>query len=191
VEVFGQEEAGAVEIAAFRAVAVSPAGEAVSVVAEREEVGDLRRWCKAMKARTFLNQLQHDAIVTAIKAAEKKTSGEIRVLITRKEVVEPVKTAQTHFIEMGMQNTRERNGVLLFIAPRSHQFAVVGDTAVHARCGEEFWSRLTSEMSGYFRKSEFTQGIVHGVRMAGDLLAAHFPCPPDDRNELPDEVERD
>ena len=144
-----------------------------------------------MKAKTFLNQLRHDDIVTAIRAAEKKTSGEIRVFITRHDVVEPVKAAQTRFTEMGMQNTRERNGVLLFIAPRTHQFAVVGDTAVHARCGEEFWKRLTSEMTAYFRKSEFTQGIVHGVHMAGDLLAAHFPCPPDDRNELPDEVERD
>ena len=193
VEDSGREEAGAVEeeITAFRAAAASPAGEAVLVVAEREEVGDLRKWCKVMKARTFLNQLRHEDIVTAIQAAEKKTSGEIRVFITRKDVVEPVKAAQAQFIEMGLQNTRKRNAVLLFIAPRTRQFAIVGDTAVHARCGEEFWKRLTSEMSAYFQKSEFTQGIVHGVHMAGNLLAAHFPCLPDDQNELPDEVERD
>jgi len=30
-------------------------------------------------------------------------------------------------------------------------------------------------MSGYFRKSEFTPGIVHGIQKAGELLAEHFP----------------
>jgi uncharacterized membrane protein len=92
---------------------------------------------------------------------------------------------------MGMEKTRERNGVLIFVAPRAHKFAVVGDVSVHARCGEEFWKQLTREMGGHFGKSEFTSGIVHGVRKAGELLAQHFPRRPDDTNELPDDVEAD
>jgi uncharacterized membrane protein len=81
--------------------------------------------------------------------------------------------------------------VLLFVAPRSRKFAVIGDLAVHARCGDNFWTRLSAEMSGYFRRSEFTNGIVHGIRKAGDLLAEHFPRRPGDQNELPDEIEHD
>jgi uncharacterized membrane protein len=46
-------------------------------------------------------------------------------------------------------------------------------------------------MSGYFHRSEFTNGIVHSLSKAGDLLAEHFPRRPDDRNELPDEIEHD
>jgi uncharacterized membrane protein len=46
-------------------------------------------------------------------------------------------------------------------------------------------------MTGYFKKSEFTQGILHGIRKAGELLAAHFPHRPDDRNELPDSIAHD
>ena len=109
----------------------------------------------------------------------------------RKPVADAVGTAQAHFVEMGMEKTRERNGVLIFVAPRSHRFAVVGDVGVHERCGESFWKELAAEMSGHFAKSEFTSGIIHGVKKAGELLAQHFPRRPDDVNELPDEVEHD
>lgn len=144
-----------------------------------------------MKPRKFLDQLQHDEIVVAIREAEQKTSGEIRVFISRKPVADPVTEAQFHFLQMQMDKTRERNGVLIFVAPHSHKFAVVGDTAVHARCGDAFWAELAAEMSRYFRDSHFTRGIIHGVRKAGELLAEHFPHRPDDENELPDEVGHD
>lgn len=129
--------------------------------------------------------------MAAIREAEKATSGEIRVFISRKRVEDPVSVAQGHFLEMGMDKTRERNGVLIFVAPRAHKFAVIGDAGVHARCGDSFWAELAEEMTGHFRRSEFTSGIVHGIRKAGQLLARHFPQEPDDRNELPDDVAHD
>ena len=144
-----------------------------------------------MKPREFVDQLQRNEIVAAIREAEQKTSGEIRVFISRKPVPDALMEAQTHFQEMGMDRTRDRNGVLIFVAPHSHKFAVIGDTAVHAKCGEGFWQELTLEMSHYFRGSDFTSGIIHGVRKAGELLAQHFPRRPDDKNELPDEVGHD
>jgi len=141
-----------------------------------------------MRAREFLSRLSHDQIIAAIREAERKTSGEIRVFISRKEVADPVAAAEAQFLELGMQKTRQRNGVLIFVAPRVHKFAVIGDSGVHARCGDEFWTILTTEMSDHFKGSDFTRGIIHGVKKAGELLAKHFPHRPDDQNELPDEV---
>src|SRR5690349_16792103 len=99
-----------------------------------------------MKPREFVDRLEREEIVAAIREAEKNTSGEIRVFISRKPVEDAVAEAQFHFAEMGMEKTRERNGVLIFVAPKSHKFAVVGDTAVHAKCGEEFWKLLAGEI---------------------------------------------
>lgn len=144
-----------------------------------------------MKAREFLKHLRHEEIVAAIREAEKKTSGEIRVFISRKLIDDPVPVAQAHFLELGMAKTRDNNGVLIFVAPRSHKFAVIGDAGVHARCGDDFWTQLTQEMAGHFRRSEFTSGIIHGVQKAGDLLAQHFPRRLGDTNQLSDEVEGD
>jgi uncharacterized membrane protein len=128
-----------------------------------------------MHPREFKKQLQHDAVVTAIREAERATSGEIRVVISHKQVEDAVAAAQAEFLRTGMNQSRERNSVLIFVAPRAHKFAVIGDEAVHAKCGDAFWQKLAEAMSGYFRKSEFTEGIVHGVKKAGELLAEHFP----------------
>jgi uncharacterized membrane protein len=144
-----------------------------------------------MKEQDFLNQLHHEKIVAAIREAEQKTSGEIRVFVSRKLVDDPVIAAQAAFVELGMQKTAERNGVLIFVAPQVCKFAVIGDSAIHAKCGDVFWIEMRDSMGEHFRKSDFTQGIIFGIKKAADLLVQHFPRRPDDRNELPDDVAHD
>ena len=141
-----------------------------------------------MKQQDFLNQLRHDDIVAAIRAAEQKTSGEIRIFISHHKVADPVAAAQAQFERLGMTRTRHRNAVLIFVAPMSRKFAIHGDQGVHQKCGDAFWRSVAAEISGHFGRSEFTAGIIHGIRQAGDLLAAHFPPQPGDTNELPDQI---
>ncbi len=128
-----------------------------------------------MHPKAFINQLLHATLVSAIRDVEKQTSGQIRVLISHKSVADPVGFAQKEFSRLGMASLTERNGVLIFVTPRSRKFAVIGGAAVHAKCGDVFWQELAQAMTVYFRKSEFTEGIAYGVRKAGELLAKHFP----------------
>ena len=133
--------------------------------------------------------IDHDRIVAAISDAERKTSGEIRVLIARQKAVDPVATATWHFERLGMTKTSKRNGVLIFVSPRSRTFAVIGDTAVHEKCGDSFWRVLAATIGSHFKTGDFTGGLVHGIERAGALLAENFPREPGDRNELPNRVE--
>ena len=128
-----------------------------------------------MHPKEFKERLHHDGVVEAIRQAEHKTTGQIRVIVSHKHVDTPVAAAQKEFKRLGLEHSPARNGVLIFVAPRSHKFAVIGDKAVHEKCGDEFWQKLAAAMTEYFRKSEFTEGIVHGVKKAGELLAEHFP----------------
>jgi len=144
-----------------------------------------------MKASEFLNRLEHDAIVKEIGGAETKTRGEIRVFISRKETKDAVAAAEKMFHHLGMQKSPERNGVLLFVAPRVRKFAVIGDSAVHERCGDQFWKEVAHEMSLHFGRGEFTEGIIHGVRRAGKLLADHFPRYAGDKKQPPGDVGHD
>jgi uncharacterized membrane protein len=128
-----------------------------------------------MHPKKLIKQLPHDTLVAAIREAELKTSGQFHVLISHKSVDDPVAAAQKEFVRLGLNKSPEQNGVLIFVAPRTHKFAVIGDAGVHAKCGEEFWKKIADAMTEYFRKSEFTEGIIHGVRKAGELLAEHFP----------------
>ena len=144
-----------------------------------------------MKAKEFLKQLKHDDLVAAIHAAEQKTSGEIRVFISRHNRAHALVAAQDEFTRLKMDQTTERNGVLIYVAPRGRKFAIIGDSGVHQRCGDEFWQQVAAEMSGHFKKGEFTEGLLHGIRKAGELLAKHFPGKPNHPNQLPDDIAHD
>ena len=98
--------------------------------------------------------------------------------------------AQAEFERLGMTATRERNGVLIFIAPRSRNFAIVGDQGVHTRCGQGFWSSVAAAMEQDFRNELMTDAIILGIAKAGELLSKHFPRKADDVNELSDTIER-
>jgi uncharacterized membrane protein len=142
-----------------------------------------------MRTKEFLRKLEHDRIAKAIATVEATTSGEIRVFIQRGNVADAVSSARDQFERLGMAQTRERNAVLIFVAPRAQKFAVIGDRGVYETCGEPFWEALTQAMRPHFQAQNFTDAIVHAVREAGSLLTQHFPRRPDDRNELPNAIE--
>ena len=144
-----------------------------------------------MHHKEFLSKIDHDKVVAAIAEAEKDTSGEIRVWISRREVSVALDAAQKRFSKLGMHKSAERNAVLVYIAPRSRVFAVVGDKAVHEKCGDEFWEEVTAQLSGDLKKGDVTEALIHAIRKTGALLAAHFPRKPGDKNQLPDDILHD
>ena len=128
----------------------------------------------------------------AIREAESKTSGQIRVFIQRgKSDVDPLIAAQKKFHRLGMHKTPERNAILIFVAPRAHKFAVLGDRGIHEKCGEDYWQRIVDLMRDHFRSERFTDAIVDAVGDIGEVLARHFPKTFDDANELPDQIVED
>ncbi len=142
-----------------------------------------------MRSKEFLSKLEHDRIVRAIREAESKTSGEIRVFVQRgKLTADPLIAARKKFHQLGMHKTQERNAVLIFVAPRVHKFAVVGDKAIHEKCGDEFWERIIEGMRTNFQNEKFSHALVDAIGEIGKVLAAHFPKVPTNTNELPDEI---
>lgn len=141
-----------------------------------------------MQPKVFISKLDDAKIVAAIDAAEKKTSGEIRVCISSKERPDAVAAAQERFEKLGMTNTRDRNGTLIFFAPLSQKFAVIGDAGIHTKCGADFWREITSEMHVLLRADKFTEAVVVAVEKVGNALAEHFPRRHDDTNELSDHI---
>jgi uncharacterized membrane protein len=142
-----------------------------------------------MRTHRFLQRLDHKRITQAIKKAEGRTSGQIRVFVQRGDFEEDaLPRAERKFIQLGMQKTRDRNAVLIFVAPRARKYAVVGDVGVHEKCGCEFWQKLVAAMRAHFQKEEYGRAIIHAINEVGKVLAVHFPRTADTINELPDEV---
>ena len=142
-----------------------------------------------MRTKEFLSKLDHDRIVQTIRGAESKTSGEIRVYIQRGTLsADPLVVARKKFQRLGMHKTRERNAVLIFVSPRVHKFAVVGDDRIHEKCGDEFWQRVVERMRTHFQNEKFSDALIEAVKEIGSVLARHFPQTVRDTNELPDDV---
>jgi uncharacterized membrane protein len=160
---------------------------AVEAAALAEEAPD--RAGSEMRTKEFLSKLEHERIVSAIREAESKTSGEIRVYLQRgKSTADSLIAAQKQFHRLGMHKTRERNAVLIWVAPRARKFAVVGDKAIHEKCDEQFWQQVVDGMREHFQKEKFSRAIVEGIEEVGKLLSTHFPRTLASSNELPDEV---
>ena len=131
-----------------------------------------------------------ERVKTAIAAAERSTSGEVRVSVAPIFWGSVRRVAEKAFVRLGVNRTKDRNGILFFIVPALKKFVVLGDEGIHARVGQEFWDALAALMSERFRKGEFTEGLVEAIGEAGRQLAAHFPFDAaTDLNELLDDID--
>lgn len=144
-----------------------------------------------MKAKHFIAKLDEKQIIAAIAAAEQHSSGQIRVYIAHRKRPDALTAAQERFIKLGMDKTRQRNAVLLYLAPESHQFSIVGDVGVHEKCGDSFWQEIVQEMAPLLKSEKYTNAMIGAIQRVGGVLARHFPRDPDHPNELPDSIAHD
>ena len=147
---------------------------------------------KSEKAKSFFDGLDRPAIVEAIGRAEAKSLGEIRIHLHHGAVSDARAEAEKAFLRLGMDKTIRGTGCLVFIAPESRAFAVIGGSGIHEKVGDGFWVEARDAARARFAEGKFTEGIVAAVDKLGDALALFFPkTGPKDTNELPDEVSED
>lgn len=127
-------------------------------------------------------------ILAEIKEAEKNTSGEIRLFIEDDCGENVLDRAAFIFKELEMHKTKERNGVLFYLATDSRQFAILGDQGIHSKVEKDFWHAIKHEMQNYFTEGDFLKGLTNGIKMSGDALKKHFPYHKNDKNELSDDI---
>ena len=131
-----------------------------------------------MDHQRFLSALDRERIRAAIEHAEAGTTGKIHLFISEAEDDDPLAHAQSRFLELRLDQTEHRNAVLIYFAPRTNRFAVVGDVGIHERCGDLFWQRLTDAMTGFLREEQVNDAMVLAIKKCGRLLREHFPCTP-------------
>jgi len=142
------------------------------------------------KAQDFLTIDEELEIVAAIQDAEKATSGEIRVHIEKQAKVAPFERAKEVFHLLKMDETELKNGVLIYLAVDDHAFVICGDKAIDDIVGADFWDITKEAMAAQFKLGNFKQGIIDGVKNAGEQLQKHFPWNEGDSNELSNEISR-
>ena len=143
------------------------------------------------KVEAFLSQDEEQEIIDAILVAEKNTSGEIRVHIeASSKNMDHFSRAQQLFHFLKMDNTKDENGVLLYVAVEDKKFIIYGDRGIDKVVPKGFWENTKNTIAEHFKKGAFKQGIVEGVLKAGKELEEHFPWHHGDTNELSNEVSK-
>ena len=138
----------------------------------------------------FLTTREEEEIVEAIVRAEKNTSGEIRVHIEPSTTLDPFNRAKELFHYLKMDNTKEDNGVLLYVAIKDRKLVICGGSGIDRVVPKDFWDTTKETIAEHFKKGNFKQGIIAGIARAGEELETHFPWDNNDTNELSDAISK-
>lgn len=138
-------------------------------------------------AAAFFSESDAARVTEAVRAAEAATAGEIVVCVKRRcWALDVGKAARREFRRLGLARTRDRTGVLLYIAPSRRRAAIWADEGIYAKVGQAELDTCLGGLLDAFREGRYADGAVGAVARIGARLAEHFPRKADDTNELPD-----
>jgi uncharacterized membrane protein len=138
----------------------------------------------------FLNAGEEEEIIAAIREAEKETSGEIRVHIEQCCAMDVFEHALEVFHLLKMDNTRARNGVLIYVAVDNKEFVIYGDKGINDLVSDNFWDTTRDQIQKQFQTGNFKQGLIDGITEAGNVLCKYFPWEHGDRDELDNSISK-
>jgi len=142
------------------------------------------------KKEDFFTEEEKLQIIEAVRNAEKRTSGEVRVFVeSHCSYMDAIDRAKEIFSELRMNETADKNAVLVYVALKDKQLAVFGDEGIHSKLGNDYWNAEVRKMISKFNKENYADGIKEVVTDIGGALTQHFPYNNDtDKNELPDDI---
>ena len=138
----------------------------------------------------FLTAEEEIDIVKAIQETETNTSGEIRVHIEKCANAKCLERAEEVFYILNMHKTKDKNGVLFYVAVHTHQFAIIGDEGIDNVVPDDFWNSVKDRVTSEFAKGNHADGLVLGIIEAGQKLQHYFPYESNDVNELSDKISK-
>jgi uncharacterized membrane protein len=97
--------------------------------------------------------------------------------------------ANHEFCKLRLETATDKNSLLIFLAPKTQTFAVVGGTALHEKVGQAWWDDLIALLTRHFKEGRYTDGLVAAIEQAGHALKSHFPATATDRTGQKDIVE--
>ncbi len=138
-----------------------------------------------------------DAIEQTVAAGEKTHRGQVRFAVEAELTfsqlwadVSPRERALEVFSLLGVWDTEENNGVLIYVLLADRKVEIVADRGVHQHVGNERWRAICKEIELHYRKDDFRSGSISGIEKIAVELAHYYPVRPGDivgrKNEQPD-----
>ncbi len=194
--VVGAAEVSAVGVA--QAVDLAAVVE-ISVVEERLVTGNRKRiprawkhlWFDERAAKCIFDRDGVDRIEAAVQAGERRHRGEVCIAIeNRLDIyrvwagITPAQRANKVFAQLGVWDTQENNGALLYFCLADHRLELRVDRGLSQVCSQAELQAVVDCATSYFRKSEYVEGTLAAIGALHTLIGSHFPWREGDANEL-------
>lgn len=135
------------------------------------------------------------SIEEAVRNSEKEHAGEIRFVVEAKLSLSAIRAGQSpraraveHFSQLGVWDTEENNGVLIYVLLADRDVEIVADRGLNQRIASAEWETVCRSMETHFREGHFEEGCLAGIQGVTRLLSLHFPAKSKNPNELPDKL---
>jgi putative membrane protein len=109
-----------------------------------------------------------------------------RLLVGKSRIAEAVHTlALASFTEHGLHYTRDHTGILIVVSLLEHRVEVLADRGINAKVEAGTWQEITTILTNGLKSNQAADAYCRAIARCGEILAAHFPRQPDDKDELP------
>lgn len=140
------------------------------------------------RRRPILTAEQEQTLNAAIAEAERGNRGEVVVHLERRCKSPPLERAAALFGELGLEETRDGTGVLLYAAVQDRVTAVHAGPGIHGATAPDFWKKVADDVAAGFGKGDPVGGLVAALGALGELLRTHAPGEDTAGNEIADRV---
>lgn len=153
------------------------------------------RWVDETDTARALDAAALERLESRVAASERRHRGEIRLCIEAGLPLSylwrgatPRERALTMFGKLGVWDTEQNNGVLIYLLLAEHAIEIVADRGLAQRVPQAHWDALVGGMRDDFRAGRFEDGLARAVDAVDEMLVRHFPlgAGQPNPNELPD-----
>lgn len=154
------------------------------------------RWMDEGDTRRAIPPDLAQRLAAHVAASEKRHTGEVRIYVEAGLPLSylwrdatPRERAVAMFGKLGVWDTEQNNGVLIYLLLAEHAIEIVADRGVSRFVSPAQWQEVVQHMSAAFRAGRYEEGLRQAVDEVTALLVKHFPAAPGDANanELPDQ----
>lgn len=145
------------------------------------------------RLRQIFSQAVLSAIEREIALSEQRHSGQIRFAVEANlDLMQLLRGLSSRaraletFAQLGVWDTEQNNGVLIYLLLAEHRVEIVADRGINAKLEQAVWQGICEKMQQALRKGAFEAAVCQGIRDIEAQLTAHFPATGTRANELPD-----
>ena len=153
------------------------------------------RWLDESDTRRAIPPATVERLAQYVAESERRHTGEVRIYVEAGLPLSylwrdatPRDRAIALFGKLGVWDTEQNNGVLVYLLLAEHAIEVVADRGLSRHVTPAQWQEIVAHMRDEFRAGRYEEGLKQAVDEVTALLVKHFPAASDapNANELPD-----